>query len=134
MPDWVIYNTTTNRVKRYEKSSPIDPTYPVGAGEGAVKDPNVTALSSVPIKYWKQVSGSIQEMTSTEKTQVDADLENARKVSARARIDAGTLLPDELMLGLDDLSKDSTVTSLIGFLGELSAAKLKARIKKVKGL
>lgn len=72
MPNWFVYDTTNDRSKDWIVSSPIDPTYPVGVDEGAIKDPDISALLSIPLKYWKHSGGAVVEMSQAEKDAVDA--------------------------------------------------------------
>lgn len=134
--DFVCHDPTVNtKFKSYEPS--IDPGK-AGADCSEVLGPNIQSqrnlVAGLPSKYLKVKNNLAEEMTQAEKDQADIDILNAFKQSERDRIDSGRLASDELLLGLDDLSKDSTVLTLIGLQGELSATKLKARIKKIKGL
>lgn len=90
MPNWAIYELSTNRVKHWLTSDPHDPTYPVAAGDGAIKDPNISLLQNVPLRYWKHSAGSIVEMTALEKSAVDAEIESA--FDARVRTSAKAIL------------------------------------------
>lgn len=91
MPNWAIYDTNTNAIKRYLPSDPHDPTYPVEPNEGALKDPSLADVAGQPLRYWKHVSGAIQLMTQAERDAVDAAIASAdqaaAKLSAKSNID-----------------------------------------------
>jgi len=50
----------------------------------ALIDPNLSALSSVPVRYWKHVAGSVIEMTSGEKSAQDAQDAAAETATIRS--------------------------------------------------
>lgn len=60
------------------------------ARDGELRNPDVSAVESVPTKYWKVVSGSVVEMTTEEKAAVDVAELTAAKVAKMAAIDAKT--------------------------------------------
>lgn len=84
MPNWAIYDTNTNDVKKYLISDPNDPTYPVGVNEGSLKDPDTTEVAGQPIRYWKHVDGSLQLKTAGEQASADSALAAALLSSQRA--------------------------------------------------
>ena len=84
MPNYAIYKTADNLVVDYVVSSPHDPTYPVLAGQAAIKDPDVSALAAVPRLYWKQEGGLIVEMTAPEKAALDAEIAAAAIAAMRS--------------------------------------------------
>lgn len=141
MPNWAIYDTATNRVKKWLTSDPHDPTYPVTAGEGAVKDPNVSALANIALHYWKHSNGSIVEMTTQEKSDVDAELAAASVASTRASAKAMLVgFSDQPLYAraLADIIKDE-INILRGWLAsfktEVAAATTLADLKtRVAGL
>ena len=109
MPNWAIYSTLNNRVKSWITSSPIDPVYPVGPNEGALKDPNVSQLAGVPLIYWKQAGGALEEMTQGEKDALDAEI--AAAAIAAMRSGGITSLSDAtpggvLLRAFADITKD----------------------------
>lgn len=91
MPNWAIYDTQTNAVKKYLVSDPNDPTYPVGANEGALKDPSLSNVSGQPLRYWKVINNALNLMTQAERDAVDAAIAaaslSAAKLSAKSIID-----------------------------------------------
>lgn len=96
MPNYAIYLTANNRVVDYVTSSPHDPTYPVGVGQAAVREPNVGALQGIPIRYWKHLAGSIVEMSQVEKDALDAEvvitLRDNTRLAGKNIIDAQTAI------------------------------------------
>lgn len=91
MPNWAIYDTQTNAVKKWLISDPNDPTYPVGTNEGALKNPSTSNVSAQPLRYWKVVNGAVELMTQGERDAVDAAIAAAAlaaaKLSAKNAVD-----------------------------------------------
>ena len=58
------------RVKAFLKSVNT-PSF--NAEPNKIVNPNLSGVSGIPLKYWKEDSGSIVEMTSEEKSAVDDD-------------------------------------------------------------
>lgn len=107
MPNWAIYDTQTNAVKKYLVSDPNDPTYPVGANEGALKDPAISNVSGQPLRYWKVINNALNLMTQGERDAVDAAITAAAlaaaKLAAKRIIDG---LPGYQLRGLCKLLID----------------------------
>lgn len=95
MPNYVIYDLLTDRVKKWVLSDPHDPIYPTDPGDGFIKDPIIPTLVdkngniTTPIHYWKHKSGSIVEMSPPEKNVIDAEelpqYKNSRNATIRAK-------------------------------------------------
>lgn len=138
MPNWAVYDTVTNRVKNYLTSSPIDPTYPVGVNEAALKDPSTANVFLLPLRYWKQSGGALAAMSQAEKDQVDTEL--AAASLAAIRTGGGNLLDANstvgiLLRGLADIMRDE-INILRGWITDFktdvaaatSLADLKTRV------
>ena len=118
-------------------SSPVEGCIYFESGKGMTDAEYKSLLSltkSSPVWYMKHINGIILEKNATEKEQADQDIARQMKDREILRIDSGNVSGSELMLGLDDLSKDASLITIAGFKEELSSAKLKVRIKKVLGL
>lgn len=56
--------------------------YEYESNSNALINPDISAVQNVPLKYWKRVGDTIQEMTLTEKQMVEAKELLARKNAA----------------------------------------------------
>ena len=96
---------------------------------------NLRALmKNTPRWHLKHVAGAVLEKSTFEKTQADTALAAEISNQERTRIDAGQVTGEEVLAALNDLSNDVAVTTIARTKSELAADKLKARIKKVRGL
>jgi hypothetical protein len=67
----------------------------------AVINPDISAVSSVPTKYWKRSGDNVVEMTAQEKASVDSAEQTARLASAdNLQIDTITLAKALVKLGV----------------------------------
>lgn len=86
MPNWVIIDDATGRVKEIILSSPHDPDYPVNPGETAIKDTDLSMTKGVPNKYLKFDKGVVVEMDKAEKDAVIAEEDAAKKTVDDLRV------------------------------------------------
>lgn len=121
---YVIFDEATNIVLDYKTRGHTDDAF--RARTDVIIDPDVSALTSVPLKYWKHSSGSIVEMTTAEKAAVDANEAtynaNLLKLEAKNQIDAADNTADTL-------AYYSLIDQLIGEINVLRAIEGLADIK-----
>lgn len=130
--DVVIYDLQTTHVRDYKRS--VNTTDFQGRLD-CLMNPDTSAVRGVPVRHWKKGPGnSVIEMNASEKAAVDAVVSDDLKAAERARIDAGDISMKELLMVLDDLSKDNSVTTGADLKAQLGQANLKARLKKLRGL
>ena len=123
MANVVIFDIGTNRIVSYFQS--VDSNLYI-ARPDVVIDPDLSALSGIPKKYWKHEGGSIVTMTQGEKDTFDAEREASRKAILIAKLDAMSDAPYDITVY--DLAK-----ALVQ-LGVVDGTDLKQKMKEVKGL
>jgi hypothetical protein len=80
MSNVLVYTTATGYGKKYLLSvNTPDYLNPIGADSFLV-DPAVSALASVPVKYWKVTGSTVSEMSQAEKDAIDDAETEARSI------------------------------------------------------
>lgn len=99
MANIVIFNESTGQVLEYRlNQNESDYT----GRTDVVVDPNVSAFSNLPLRYWKVVAGVVQLMTLAEQAEVDAVFLRANaKVNLSGKSDLGVILR-----AFSDITKD----------------------------
>lgn len=121
---WVEYNVVTNGIKSVRVGDGKKLGYCGNNNSniiaGVLLEPDLSALTGVPRKYWKQSGGSVVEMNQGEKNGVDAALQAAEDASTAIRVDAGEITVLELLNALEVVvgtNKNSILTRVKEQLG-----------------
>lgn len=143
MADIVRYSTssTPNPITEYRQSvnTPEFEGFP-----NTLVNPNLSAVTGQPMKYWKHVAGAVQLMTQGERDAVDAALAAAALTVARTGAKdqiVGTIPLPILLRALADILKDEinivrgwTVSSKAEVAASSSLADLKTRVATLSTL
>ena len=125
MANVIIFNEADNKIIDY-KTSVNTPDY--SSRTDVIVNPDLSALSGIPRKYWKQDSGAIVEMTQAEKDAVDAE-------EVQAQLEANRATADKLGFSTEDV-----ITALVKVINiripnnPITKSEVVAQLKNDKGL
>ena len=130
---WVQFDIATNKILSVRSGDGVKLGYcsvnNTNIASNVLLDPDLSALSGIPMKYWKQSGGSVVEMSQAEKDAVDAAELIAQSIQESTNVD-----------NLDITIKDAFTAwlqlynSKVPAQYQITGAELKQQVKTNKGL
>ena len=75
-------------------------------------NPDVSALTSVPLRYWKRVGDTVVEMTAQEKSAVEQAILDAKETATNNLEDLDAVILAKALVRAGLITKDNLVTAI----------------------